>query len=341
MTIDRCQSCRIRDVGIVDAQDNPEYPYRLCQPCHQRLVGLCLRPLEYFNLVSKHGDGGLLHDDFYDEFGKAEQPDFPVFEDPRLTFPKLDESASIGELIDHAIVAFSLSDELVKRLKAEDPYGVLSEIDLRINENPGLGYRLYEIVGKVLGPKAADWVRTQVFQYSTSIDEDIEQLNLYAEMLARCLPADEGINYCVRVLDNIELPRLLDEKLWSLHPFHSPRTLDWIEANVHRMGSLSSSWGAVAAASRIDWTRISKWLAAGRPLSLIALDALCDCSKGASTPYVGEWLRSNQQKLYEPAPVDQMNEVIQSYLAIDNVPRTRRQIGFILSNWDVILKTEN
>jgi len=339
MSMDRCHSCRIRDVDVIDPQDNPDYPYRLCRACHQRLIGLCLRPLEYFNLVSKHGDGGHLHDDFYDELGNADQPQFPVFEDPRLAFPKLKESAAIDELIDHAIVAFSLSDELVNRLQAEDPDSVLDEINLRMSENPGLGYRLYEIVGKVLGPKAAAWVRNQIFQYSSSIDEDIEHLNIYAEMLAQCLPSEEGFNHCVRVLDNIESPRLLGEKLWSLHPFHSPKTLDWIEANVHRMGSLSSSWGAVAAASRIDWKRIVKWLEAGRPLSLIALDALCECSKGEATPYVGEWLRSNQQKLYKPALVDKMVAEIQNYLATDNVPRTRSQAQFILSNWESILKS--
>jgi hypothetical protein len=297
-----------------------------------------LRPQEYFNLKSKHGEGGHLHDDFYDEFGNADQPKYPVFDDPRLTFPKLEATSSVDVLINHAIVAFLLSGEIASRLMAEDPAVVLGEIDRRIRENPGLGYRLYEIVARVLGPYAANWVREQVFQYSNSLDEDIETLNLYADMLARCLPSEEGFNHCVRVLNSIESPRLLDEKLWSLHPFHSPKTLDWIEAHAHRMGSLSSSWGAVAAASRIDWPRISKWLSVGRPLSLIALDALCNCSKGASTPYVGEWLRSNQQKLYEPAPIDQMSGVIQNYLTKDNVPRTRRQTEFILANWPSILK---
>lgn len=338
MNADRCQSCRIRNVDIVDPRDNPDYPYRLCRACHQRLIGLCLRPLEYFNLKSKHGEGFHLHDDFYDEFGNAEQPNYPLFHDPRLIFPKLEEPFSLDMLIDHAIVDFRLGDEIVSRLLAEDPAAVLGEIDRRIRENPGLGYRLYEIVGKVLGSKADDWVRNQVFRASTNSGEAIELLNLHAEMLAQCLPLDEGFEHCVSLLDGIETPRLLDEKLWSLHHFHTPRTLDWIEANIHRMGSLSSAWGSVAAASMIDWRRISKWLRAGRPLSLVSLDALCECSKGASTPYVGEWLKSNQQKLYEPALIDQMTEEIQNYLAVDNVPRTRRQVQFILSNWDAILK---
>jgi len=339
MNADRCQSCRIRDVDVVDPQDNPNYPYRLCRTCHQRLIGLCLRPLEYFNLKSKHGEGGHLHDDFYDEFGNAEQPNYPLFHDPRLTFPKLEGELSVDVLIDHTIVAFRLSDEIGSHLLAEDPAVVLGEIDRRIRENPGLGYRLYEVVGKVLGAKADGWVRQQVFRTPTNFDEELEQLNRFAEMLARCLPLEEGFAHCVRVLNSIKSPRLLDEKLWSLYHFHSPRALDWIETNIHRMGSLSSSWGAVAAASKIDWKRISRWLSRGRPLSLVALDALCECSKGALTPYVGEWLRSNQQKLYTPAPVDQMTAVILDYLAIDNVPRTRRQAQFILANWESILKS--
>lgn len=185
MKADRCQSCRIRDVDVVDSQDNPDYPYRVCRACHQRLLGLCLRPLEYFNLKSRHGEGAHLHDDYYDEFGNADQPKYPVFDDPRLTFPKLEAASSVAVLIDHAIVACMLSDEIASRLRAVDPEVVLNEIDQRIRENPGLGYRLYEIVAKVLGTYAANWVRKQVFQYSSSLDEEIEQLNIYADMLAR------------------------------------------------------------------------------------------------------------------------------------------------------------
>lgn len=341
MIINKCQSCRRNETEVADPQDNPDYPYSVCKPYHQRMVSFSLRPLEYFNLKALHGDGGFVHDDMYDEKGNAEQPYYPVFEDHRLRFPTVEEcEKDLERLIDYSTVVYFLTDDVVQATAKFKKKDLLNALENRLNENATLAYRVFEIVGTILGSFAADWVRSRNFAYFNTLDEDIEQIGIYSKMLAECLPSDEGFEHCVKVLSRVESIKMLDEKLWSLTHFHTSRSLDWIEQNIYRMGSLSSSWGNLAATSIITWERVKQWLTYGRPLSLIALDALCDCSKGASTPFVGEWLRSNSQKLYEPESVETMNSVLRDYQAIDNVPRTRKQIEFITNNWDLILKTE-
>lgn len=341
MTVNKCQSCRRNEAEVVDPQDNPDTPYRVCKPCHQRMVSFSLRPLEYFNLKALHGDGGFVHDDMYDEKGNAEQPDYPVFEDHRLRFPTLEEcEKDIERTIDYSIVANFLTDDVVQALAKFNEADLLIALEKRLLENAVLAYRVYEIVGTVLGSFAADWVRSQIFAYSNTVDEDIEQIGIYSQMLAKCLPCDEGFEHCVKVLSRVESSKMLDEKVWSLTHFHTPRSLHWIEQNIYRMESLSSSWGNLAAASTINWERVKQWLISGRPLSLVALDALIGCTYVATTPFAGEWLRSNSQKLYEPESVETMNSVLRTYQAIDNVPRTRKQIEFITNNWDLILKTD-
>ena len=74
-----CESCRIHFVEIVDDSDDPAQPYLVCRACDHRLKTLSLRPLEWFNLASVHGPNKhFLHDDFYDNWGHAEQPDEDV-----------------------------------------------------------------------------------------------------------------------------------------------------------------------------------------------------------------------------------------------------------------------
>ena len=52
---DLCQACKKSGAEVIERADDPDDPYRLCRPCHQRLIHHSLRPLEWYNLASWHG----------------------------------------------------------------------------------------------------------------------------------------------------------------------------------------------------------------------------------------------------------------------------------------------
>jgi len=328
-----CQSCQQNEIEVSETCDDKEFPYKVCKPCHHRLLNKALRPLEFFNIKAKHGEAYLLHDDFYDENGIADQPYIEVIEDSSLKFPKLSEIKNdLEEVVDYAIVQYWLDDEVVQILLQFDKQLVLNSLDKRINENRNLDYKIYPIVAKVLRSFANDWVRKK-WKSHTEID-----FTLYAEMLANCLPLEESYGYLTKELEKISSPSKLNESLHCLVYLQTEKSLDWIEKNIYKMQSLSSSWGFVAAASKFSWDRAKKWLNDGRPLSLISLDALQLCSVTEDSWGKAIWFRENPQKLLQPDSVENMNKVLTDYLQKDNVPRTRTLINFITENWNKILE---
>lgn len=330
-----CQSCRIKSVEIIESYDNENYPYRLCKDCHQRLIGRALRPLEFFNLTSKHGMTFLLHDDFYDENGEACQPEIKVKSDKQLAFPKFELIKNdLEKLIDYSIVQWWLNDNIVNELKRFDKSSVLYSLRQRINENRGLGYRIYELAAKVLGLFGGDWIREE-WKY-----HNIDNLDNYSESLANCLPLNEGFYYFTDTLDKIDNPNVFSEKLKGLIHFQSDLSLDWIEKNINRVKNISSSWGYLAVASKFDWNRAKKWLDSGRPLSLVALDTLVNCSVTSETLNSTIWLKENPQRLLNPDSIENMNNILNDYLTKDNVTRIRNSIDKIQNDWDNILKNK-
>ena len=87
MLLMRCESCNSKDVEIDEPAAHGNSPYHLCRDCHRRLLNRSLRPIEFFNLVAIHGHDALLHDDLYDDTGKAEQPNETVINADKFPFP--------------------------------------------------------------------------------------------------------------------------------------------------------------------------------------------------------------------------------------------------------------
>lgn len=71
-----CESCEVAPVGVEVIKLNERKRYSICLNCHVFLVSLSL-PKEFFKNLLKNGhttDEFYLHDDFYDEEGRALQP---------------------------------------------------------------------------------------------------------------------------------------------------------------------------------------------------------------------------------------------------------------------------
>ena len=328
-----CQSCRSRLVEVIEPCDNEYYPYRLCTGCHERLLARALRPLEYFNLAAKHGTFCWLYDSFYDNDGSASQPEIDVIVEKGLEFPLFDIiKEDLEMLIDYSIVAWWLTDDLIREFSKFDKEDILNSLKQRLEENRRLSYRIYDLAARSLGSFAGDWIRSE-WQYRT-----LDNLQDYSECLAKCLPLAEGFYYLTDELDKFNSPSILSEKLKELIEFRSSLSLDWIEQNINRVVNISDSWGYLAVASQFDWARAKKWLELGRPLSLVALDTLKNYSVTSETQNSTAWLRGNPQRLSNPDTIENMNAVLFDYLNKDNVTRVRNAVNYISESWHRILK---
>ncbi len=323
MTI--CECCKISSVEIIEKCDDENYPYKICKECHHRLINKALRPLEYFNLTAKHGHLHLLHDDFYDKDGTASQPEIDVVLEKGLEFPTLNSvKNNLERLIDYSISIWFLNNNIIKEFQKFEKQLILNSFDKRINEVRSIDFKIYELTAKILGPFAEKWIKSE-WEKRTN-----ENFPIYAECLANCLPLEEGFKYFTKELDSIDTPSKLSNDLLGLIYFQSKMSLDWIENNINRVVNISHSWGYLAVESEFDWATVKKWLEAGRPLSLVALDAVINCSTTTETMNSTIRLKENPKRLIYPDTIENMNNFLFEYIKKDNVARVRNNIEFIL-----------
>jgi hypothetical protein len=325
-----CQACECAAVDVTDPCDDPEAPYELCRPCRHRLHALALRPLEWYNLAKRHGwYQFLLHDDFYDENGEAGQPKEDVENAREFPAPTLEKVASDPEaLLNYSITRWRLREDTVTAWRALPASAVLAKVIERFasTANAGIRGRILEICGSVLGAGAADLVRYAWGDYPGTV-----ALAPLARASAACLPEPEGFD---RVESALELlpPKEQRERMYCLEIFHSAKTLDWIESHV--FSPVTDAWGYLAADSRLDWPRVTRWLEAGRPLSRVALNALSaivrDRPAGAYVPH-----------LHSPPSETELRETLRKYAERDPVPAVHFQTNHLLANASRLLRGPN
>jgi hypothetical protein len=124
----------------------------------------------------------------------------------------------------------------------------------------------------------------------------------------------------------------LNEYIAPLNYLRHSKTHDWIEGCASRITNVSSNWGHLAASSYFTWDRADKWLTKGRPLSLIALDALIFCTTRGERLNQSLWMRENRPTLIDNPKLDVVAKRLHEYLNIDKVPRTRVAIEKIINN---------
>lgn len=93
-----------------------------------------------------------------------------------------------------------------------------------------------------------------------------------AYVASKCFAVERALSV---VLSQVELllnsPRLT-EALSALSILGTPQLIEWCERHV--ASPVAREWGLVAAAAHVPWSALERWLAMGRPHSLMALDAL-------------------------------------------------------------------
>jgi hypothetical protein len=314
-----CESCRLRPSVLPEHLNDAVIPYCLCQPCYHRLLHRSLRPLEYFNLVAIHGHEYELHDDFYDEDGVAYAAEELVVPDTTLAFPALQNLR--GQV---AVTPY---------LTAFTPPQVLRVLEEKVAHNSFLLPKCLEVAAEVLQGQAYAWVK-----YHLNAVDDPRRVLDFAYALARCFPAAEAEDLLLAALGTLS-EKALAEHITCLCYLAGSGPLDWIETHCRTITHVPGNYGVTCAALGITWERVHRWLQAGRPLSLMALDAFVNCSTTSETQHRSLWLREHPPHLHAPLARETMDEVLQAYVALDSVPRTKQAVRFIQSQWPQILKT--
>jgi hypothetical protein len=318
-----CQSCRQAPVAVVEALDDPTEPYKLCRDCFRRLEAHSLRPLEWYRLCAVHGpNSDWLSPLYYDEEdGKALQPSEPVLDAASFPCPHLEEVAGCpSDLLTYVlgrqhlhdeeqIASWYISEELVDALSRHAPEVLQATLGARLAEarNPEISSIIFHLIGLTLGPRGSGLVRENWARFAGT-----SSLRQMAFAASRCLPLTEAHQRVTDALAARDLPDRMAAKLVLLE-FTTPLTLDWIEKNIQ--SPVDITWGLLAASSSFDWPRAEKWLDWGRPLSLVALDALEWCVRSGRKP-----------PLLHPPPPAEFIRRLEDYCSKDPVLRVRERV---------------
>jgi len=315
---DICRSCRLAPVEIVEVLDDPAEPYKLCKGCYHRLISYSLRPKEWYNLSSIHGRlNNLLSEEYYNEIdGTALKPTEEVVNAELFPCPTLEEVASSPEGLltyilsrsntqeEEQLAKWDIHEDLVSAMQEHSPDALLSVFTERLSvvKNVEITRTIFHLIALTLGNRGAALVRDYWEKFAFT-----HAFSGMAFAASRCLPLEEAYE---KVTDALSRMDIINRSIAKhvLRWFETQLNLDWIEENVH--SPVDSSWGLLAASSKFDWERAKKWLSLGRPLSLVALDALdwCVCS-GRKPPLVNP-----------PSPKEFIS-ILKGYLDKDNVRR--------------------
>jgi hypothetical protein len=318
-----CEACERLPADKVEPCDNPRSPYLLCPACLVRIHARALRPIEWYNLAKRHGwYQHLLHDDFYNEDGEADQPNVDV-ESPE-NFPAPTLMAVSGDpisLLDYSITRWHLKPEVITAWSALPRADVIRALVTRFSSstNVSVRSRVLEICAACLGEYGADFVRYAWGEYPQTAE-----IYSLAKASVACLPIREGFDRVISALSDLDGTKKRN-KMSALGYFHSPETLDWIEKNFFE--PTTDSWGWLAAASHLNWPRVARWIEGGRPFSLVALDALM-CIVRPQGPRMQEY----KPRLHQPPSGQQLEQTLSAYARIDPVPRVQKSTTYLITN---------
>lgn len=124
------------------------------------------------------------------------------------------------------------------------------------------------------GHAAADWMREL---WRLWHEEGTEPLGRSIDALRSSLPPDELLHLAEDWLSAAPNRKQLADRLFSVCELGDCRLVPHIErwwSAAPPNAPITGDWGRAAADARVDWPTLRRWLETGRPLSLLALDAL-------------------------------------------------------------------
>lgn len=219
-----------------------------------------------------------------------------------------------GSLLDFTITRWRVEENLSAAWTLVPQSLVKSTLESRFAAaaNPGVRATILLVASIALKSSGVNFVRSAWNQYPEKVE-----LWPLVRAAAACLPANEGFAMSVAAIDRLA-GRAQRDAMLSLSYFQSPATLSWIEANAHE--PTTEHWGNLAASSGLTWPTVARWLAKGRPLSLIAIDALVAIAE-PKTPL----LKSIAPALLQPPETHEFVSALSEYVSRDDVPRVKQR----------------
>jgi hypothetical protein len=151
--------------------------------------------------------------------------------------------------------------------------------------------------------------------------------------LRELVPTGTLLELVLQLMDRLPPKFRASQVLHALTHFQDERVLDWIERNVAR--PLTYEWGTAVACSEPSWDRLAKWLNLGRPLSLIALDAMKNC-RGYDPQEMSGVFMDRSPKIQGSVSLRAVRRELQRYAGTDPVPRVQKATALVLANLDKI-----
>ncbi len=161
--------------------------------------------------------------------------------------------------------------------------------------------------------------------------EKVNEFVFRSENLVKSVDMDKAFLIISQEIDNCE-DKYLNEYITALNFVRNEKVLDWIENNVDRTLNIGQNWGHLAASSYLSWERANKWMASGRPLSLVALDGIMFCTTIGKRLNQSLWMRQIQPKLIDKPKPEIVARKLKDYLLTDNAYRTKNTISKIIEN---------
>lgn len=216
-----------------------------------------------------------------------------------------------------------VEDELIEQMRdysGEDWLPIFEKHLPTLHNNDHMN-TLFHLAGHLLKDLGADFVRKHWGKWS---EETFRGLTFAA---IHCLSLMDAYGLVTDKLGQMNQRERLICK-FVLGWFENRLVLKWIEENV--VSPIDVTWGALAARSEFDWKHFEKWLTLGRPISLVALDALGFCLTTPKAPDGHQY-----KALINPPTEVVLKNVLENYRKIDPAARARRTIEFLMSKSSV------
>ncbi len=183
-----------------------------------------------------------------------------------------------------------------------------------------------------LGPVAGDWMRTI---WKQLLAEGCKFEGVAIKSLAASLPPDEAFELAEAWAEQATEPADKKERLMAFWSLGQPRTLGLIERwweSARPNEAVSNDWGRLAAESRMSWSAAQTWLDRGRPLSLIALDALLYY---LPRPGYGQIIVSDG---FGFPSLGAFQDVLNRYCERDRAPRALNVVAQLIENANLLTR---
>ncbi|PIB29562.1 hypothetical protein [Maribacter sp. 4G9] len=161
--------------------------------------------------------------------------------------------------------------------------------------------------------------------------EKVENFQIRMEEIIEKHSSKDAFELITSELNECE-DKYLTEFMAPLNFLKYEPVLDWVEQNADRVKNVTQDWGHLSASSNFSWKRAEKWLEIGRPLSLIALDAIMFCTTRGDRLNQSLWMRELNPKLIDNPKLDRIANGLKQYLEKDSVPRTKNSVNRIIND---------